>query len=548
MEPGTRSEQTASAHEAVVQDAPGSEVAKEASKEAANDAPRREGPRPADEGAGWRWWPDSFGSQLLALLIGGLVLSHLIGLWVLSDDAGRIHPRSSLATGDLFVRVYRTITPMAAEPTAAMLAAMSDNKMRFERLDRASLASAPTADAMAASSPTPRQGPDEGARSDARAGNSSADGDVNEPTAQRTWQLVERHLGLGPQALRVCAGTTCPSGDEPTALVHRVSDRAMAPILIEARLPDGHWLRVTAWSELRQQWWWPISFWLQLSLVPVFVAVAFVMHRMLRPWRQLVGAANRASRGERIEPLPITGPREMRDILRAFNEMQRRITRFLDDRTRMLAALSHDFRRPLTSLRLWADLVDDDSLRAPMVRTLGEMRTMVDETLGLMRDEVALENTVEVSLRELLDQVIDEHAALDLDVAWAALPASAFPYRCRPIALKRAFANIVDNAVRHGGGARLDLRRRDRQAGQDAIEVLIDDTGPGMSPERLAALLEPGADGHAGAAPASAGSSARPGLGLAIARMFARAHGGELTLQPGPNQRGLRATFLLPVN
>lgn len=501
---------------------------------------------------------------MLALLLTGLIVSHLVGLWLLSDDASRIHPRSSLATGDLFARVYRSVSDLPPPQARPLVEAMSDAKMRFDLVAAPTLAastvtastvtastvvaSTVTASTRTAPAPTATIPATAGAgEAGQAAGGEAAEGDTL--TAARTLALVTRLLDLDRAGLRVCAGATCPASATahfPADGVQRISGQPLAPILIEARLADDRWLTVTAWSELRQRWWWPISFWLQASLVPIFIAVAIVMHLMLRPWRKLVTAANRASRGERIEALPVTGPREMREVLLAFNQMQRRITRFLDDRTRMLAALSHDFRRPLTSLRLWADLVDDDSLRQPMIRTLGEMRAMVDETLALMRDEVALEDTVEVSLRDLLEQLIDEHSALGLDVAWEAAPATACPYRCRPIALKRAFANVLDNAIRYGGGARVELKRHQPDSGPDLIEVTIDDTGPGLTAERLASLFEAGAGTDAGAAPASPASTARPGLGLPIARMFARAHGGELTLQPRPRQRGLRAIFLLP--
>lgn len=483
-----------------------------------------------------RWWPDSFGGQLLALLLVGLVFNHAVGLWLLSEDAGRIHPRSSLAAGELFIRVYRTVQSLDSDTARGVLDTMSDAKAWFTFV----------------ASPQPViTGPDgiSGTRVDGAGGVTPLVEDANTGTAARSAALVSRELGLGASALKVCAGPECAPDD----VVSGDATRPLAPIVFEARLPDGRWLRATAWSELRRQWWWPISFWLQIGLVPIFLVVAVVMGWMLRPWRKLVTAANAASRGERLALLPVTGPREMREVLAAFNEMQRRIGRFLDDRTKMLAALSHDFRRPLTSLRLWADLVEDESLRKPMVRTLAEMRTMVDETLALMRDEVALEHTVEVSLRDLLDQLIAENTAHDHDVAWLAPPQADFRYRCRPVALKRAFSNILDNAIRYGGKARLAIRRNDQPGGRGAIAIVIEDDGPGLPDERLATVFEPQAGpmtaadaADAGTASTAMATASRSGLGLAIARMFARAHGGELTLQPGPQARGLRATFVLP--
>ena len=482
-----------------------------------------------------RWLPDSFGGQLLALLLAGMALIHVGGLWVLSGSAGQIHPRASFAVADLFMRMYRTVDTLDAGAADRLLASMSDPKTRFSfALTPRTLAGDGTSGTRLAVPDLPGTTPP--ADPDGREADDAA-------TARRTATLMTDGLGLTAQALSVCVGPRCVGGETPPTEARE----ALAPIAIEARLADGRWLRAVTWSELRRQWWWPISFWLQAGLIPIFLIVVLMVGRMIGPWRQLVTAANRASRGERIAALPVSGPREMRDVLVAFNDMQARLARFIDDRTRMLAALSHDFRRPLTSMRLWADLVDDDSLREPMVRTLAEMRTMVDETLALMRDEVALENTSEVSLRELLDQLVDEHAARQLDVAWSERPDEAHLYRCRPVALKRAFANVIDNAVRHGGSARLTLRRADRADPPGSLMITVDDQGPGLSIERLATIFEaPTGAAHPRRVAAPSPEPKRIGLGLAIARTFVRAHGGDLTLQAGPTQRGLRAIFWLP--
>ncbi|MGC3985558.1 MAG: ATP-binding protein [Pseudorhodoferax sp.] len=299
------------------------------------------------------------------------------------------------------------------------------------------------------------------------------------------------------------------------------------------RLPDGRWLHARQLPLAGYQWWRLLRFSVPTSTLPVLAIVLLCVWRMLRPLKTLADAAERVSRGERIDPLPLVGPRETRELSAAFNLMQEKLTRFIDHRTQMLAAISHDFRTPITSLRLRAELVDEPAQRAAMVRTLDEMRTMVEQTLRFAQDDAALEETRETDLRALLQQIEQEQHALGHDVVLA--PGPALPYRARPVSLKRAVANLVDNAVRHGGRARLALA-----AGQP-VRITVDDDGPGLDASLLEQVFEPffqrdQARNHQGGG---------VGLGLSIARSCVRAHGGEVALANRP-EGGLRATVTLP--
>src|SRR5690606_23520643 len=209
-------------------------------------------------------------------------------------------------------------------------------------------------------------------------------------------------------------------------------------------------------------------------------AVALAVRGLMRPARDLVAAAGRVSRGELLAPLPVRGPHQMREITRAFNRMQERLGRLVGDRTRMLAAISHDFRTPITPLRLRAELIDDESVRLPMLQTLAEMRSMVDATLQFAQDDAHPEPTVDADLHDIAAQVIAAQRAQGRDVDWADHPGRCWPYRCRPLALKQALTNLVDNAVRYGACARVRLRPLEGGA-RVALEVL--DAGPGIPPD-----------------------------------------------------------------
>lgn len=458
---------------------------------------------------GLRWRPLSLSAQLLALLLGGLLLSHAAGVLLLSHDLGELHPLARKKSVDLYQRVFRSVEHLDAAAAAAVLAGASDGTGKFRMV----------------AGPEPVPG--------------SLDGDDAAAEAEVAAQL-QAGLQCRAAELRVCVGDRCAA-----PLLLPADNRPTLPMVLQAQRKDGQWVQATLWPELRIRWWWPVSFWLQASLVPIFMAVALAARSVLRPGRALVAAAARVSRGERVAPLHIEGPQEMREILLAFNQMQQRLGHYLEDRTRMLAAISHDFRTPITALRLRAEMVEDSALRQPMVRTLDDMRTMVEETLRFARDEAYQEPTVDACVGRLLDEVVADQCAMGHDVVWAAdslEPGLESASRVRPVALKRAFANLLDNAVRYGFRASVRLHRL-----EGLLCIDIDDGGPGIAPEWLEAAFAPFSPFSRmprGSGPQRAGGS---GLGLSMARSCARAHGGDVVLLPRPDAPGARARITLPI-
>ena len=267
-----------------------------------------------------------------------------------------------------------------------------------------------------------------------------------------------------------------------------------------------------------------------LSLAAVLGVALLLVRELTRPLAALAGAARAAGRGDRSARVPERGARELREAAAAFNDMQGRIAQLEAERTRTVAALGHDLRTPITSLRIRAEMIDEEEMREPMIRTLDEMQVMADGLVTYARGAGEAEAEGEVDLAALLHRLCAERGAEAGEIA----PATV---RGRPVALARAVGNLIDNALRYAGAARASLGRE----GAHAV-VAVEDRGPGIAPERLANVQEPFVRGEASRAAATGGA----GLGLAIARAVAQAHGGTLELA-NREGGGLRAALRLQV-
>jgi signal transduction histidine kinase len=270
------------------------------------------------------------------------------------------------------------------------------------------------------------------------------------------------------------------------------------------------------------------------STALVLAVSVWAVRRALQPLAMFAEAADRLGRDMDAPPLADAGPTEVRRAALAFNEMQQRLRAFVRDRTQMLAAMSHDLRTPLTRLRLRAELIEDEDEQRKTIADLDEMRSMIEGTLAFARDEAAAEKTVMLDLAVLLQTVCE--AAVDAgDDATYAGPAHA---ACvgRPTALRRAFANLVDNAVKYGGRARVGLA-----VGKGELVVTVDDDGPGIPEAERERVFEPFRRLEGSRNRESGGS----GLGLALVRAAIGAHGGSVDLANRP-EGGLRARVVLP--
>ncbi len=304
------------------------------------------------------------------------------------------------------------------------------------------------------------------------------------------------------------------------------------PTLLAAiTLEDGTWLNFVIPFPSDEKLWQPQIYWpLGLGLVLVVLLSVLAVRHAVRPLTILTKAADRLGRDVLAPPVQISGPREVMAAATAFNRMQGRLRRFIEDRTQMIAAISHDLRTPITRLKLRAEFVEDDEQREKILADLDEMEAMISSTLAFARDDSAREAKTMTDLVGMLIELCDQfEAAYDgPDELTMVIGANG---------IKRAFANLIDNACKYGGTAKVTLS----EVG-DMAEILIEDDGPGIPVIELEKVFAPFYRLESSRNRETGGT----GLGLAVARSAVRANGGDIVLSNRP-KGGLSALVTLPL-
>jgi signal transduction histidine kinase len=229
------------------------------------------------------------------------------------------------------------------------------------------------------------------------------------------------------------------------------------------------------------------------------------------------------------------GPHEIRQAILAFNAMQAQLQHFIQDRTQMLAAISHDLRTPLTRMRLRGEFIEDPDQQQRLFRDVDEMQAMINSALEFFRDDARLEQATSFDLAELLQTLVDDYRDQSIDIHFSG--PSRLVFCGRPLGLRRVMGNLLDNAIKYGREPAIELESR---ADQLLIRVL--DRGPGIAPEFLEQVFAPFFRLETSRNKSTGGV----GLGLSAARAIVLEQGGELTLHNRAGG-GLEARVLLPV-
>jgi signal transduction histidine kinase len=307
-------------------------------------------------------------------------------------------------------------------------------------------------------------------------------------------------------------------------------------VAVSAKI-DGRFIVVRTWLPADGKRLKGFLIWQTLSLYLLILApVLLIAWRAARPLRTLTQAVRRDPMGDG-PPLVEEGPSDVREVIGAFNASRARIGTMLADKDRMLGAVGHDLRTPLASLRVRVEAVADETLRDKMIATIDEMTAMLADILAVARSGAGKEAAESYDVATLLAQMGEEYRTMGKPVtgpdALPPLPALSG----RPLLVRRALRNLIDNALAYAGSATL----RVEWAG-GALRLVVRDDGPGIDPALIADLVEPFARGEASRNRATGGA----GLGLAIANALAEGEGGRLMIANRSDAPGLDAAIILP--
>jgi signal transduction histidine kinase len=461
-----------------------------------------------------RLLPKSLFGQTLLILLVGLAISHAVGSWIYTTDREHaVRTVGGFAAAQRIANLTRLIRDAPQEWQPRMVAALSDQTFRV------SLSTEPPA---------------------LNAANDGAS------VAEAVKEYLVEQLSLGawqPPRVSVSLPSGPPFGWHPMMgrgpMMHGFGPfgalGGFGELQVAIPLPDGRWLSfVTGLPENGPSF--SRQFLLSMGLMAIIILAVsvWVVRRVTAPLASLSAAAERLGGDLNAPPIPESGTVETRKASHAFNVMQARLRAMVENRTRILAAISHDLRTPLTLLRLRAENVENAPEREKMLSTIAEMESMLAATLQFARDEAKAEPRRRTDVTALLASAVDDMADAGLPVSMG--PAEPVIYECQPAALKRALANLLDNAVKYGKKAQAMIRSMPQ-----AIEITIDDEGPGIPEHELVRVFQPFHRLEGSRSRETGGI----GLGLAIALSIVQAHGGQLTLSNRP-EGGLRACVTLP--
>ena len=360
------------------------------------------------------------------------------------------------------------------------------------------------------------------------------------PTAERrhpeiATELREQLTELNVPAGRIDAGFVPRTAEPGRAAERRRPDRSAELLLIAVEQPGRGWLVVTApWPEPGLRLLGVLLVQTLILYAVILLPVLWIARRISLPLRELTVAAGGFDPAVAPAPVPEAGPRDIRQLVVAFNALRLRVLAMLDEKDRMLGAIGHDLRTPLAALRVRIESVEDEHDRTRMADTVAEMSRTLDDILSLARIGRPSEPPTEVDLAALVDAVVEDFRDLGQDVTFE--ETARLPMRLRPALMRRAVRNLLENAVKYGRRATVRL-----DAGPHEVAIVVADEGPGIPPDRLAAVFDPFTRLEGSRNRDTGGI----GLGLALARSIVRDAGGEIRLANRAGG-GLEAAILLP--
>ena len=458
-----------------------------------------------------RWLPQSLFGRLVLILIGGLIVAQLLSAAINFAERDRLMFRAS---------------GMQSAQRIADIVKLLDSLNPVERQRIVGILSVPPLLVRLAPAP------------DA--------GIASEPGPHLSMFSAVLRIALGDERpMRIAQSATPPESAQVQPMtmmgmrmsasgMHRFQPGGMF-FRTQVSLLDGSWVLFdTQLPQGAASLPWRLLLTLTVLLAAILLLSPVAVRWVTRPLHVLAVAADELGRDINRPPLPEQGPLEVRRAAQAFNTMQTRLVRYIEDRTRILAAMSHDLKTPITRLRLRAELLEDEELRQRFEKDLLEMEAMVGETLDFMRGLDSREAMQLIDIMALLESLQADYEEMGRSVSIAGRASQ--PINGAPLLLKRCIANLLDNAIVYGKCAHIRV-----EDGTADLLIRIRDEGPGLAAAELEKVFEPFYRLESSRNRETGGT----GLGLSIARNIALAHGGELRLKNSP-QGGLEALLRLP--
>jgi signal transduction histidine kinase len=433
-------------------------------------------------------WPRSLFGRVAGILLLGLVAAHALTFWWI------LRERGELAAGMMLAYVGRDVGSSLAilerlppEERAGFLPRLARHNYRYEL-----------------------GGPSAGVR-------------VEPGAAGRLAPILDSVAAeVGAERVQGLYALTAASGARELRLRLALADGTPLDVV----LAPPAWM--PSWSSVAV---------LSAQLAALLFVSWLAVRLATRPLSRLADAADHLGSELRAPAIAEAGPVEVARASRAFNAMRARIVAALDERLRMLAAIAHDLRTPLTRMSLRTEMLPDSEVRERLQADLGEMRALVEEGLDYARTaHASVEPERPVDLHALLDSLVFDYEDAGKSVRWSGKHEA--PLRTRPQALRRVLTNLVDNALNFGGDAEIAL-----ESGPREVEIAVRDRGPGIAPEELERVLEPFVRLDGSRSRDTGGA----GLGLAIAHELAHALNGSLALR-NLEAGGLEARLVLPAS
>lgn len=310
--------------------------------------------------------------------------------------------------------------------------------------------------------------------------------------------------------------------------------------LLMASVPmnNGEWLNITSpIIKMKGPNFSPLLLAVGLTSLMVVAFALYAIHRSLRPLAYIEKRAHTLGRNMAIEPLKIEGPRELRQVQMALNRMQESIQQNFENRTTLLAALSHDLKTPLTRLRLRAEFMEDDEEREKNLKNINDMEALIAEIMDFAKLQSGTATNDTVNFSALVKSIVNDAQDAGQDVSVDHIT-NNLTIKGEGLAIKRAVNNLLDNALKYAGSAQIKLVQDGNYARLD-----VRDFGKGLPEDQLESLWQPFKRGEASRNRQSGGT----GLGLASVRMIVESLGGEAKLQNCTEPQGLKASVWLPV-